>query len=106
MARYRLKRKVYSNVIVDAARNTLGGVTEGVGKALDNKAAGVIGGVVGASKLGGTIGGTIGSILGGGPIGGTIGTALGMGAGYLLGSGATRGLGKGLKYAGQDMQTA
>ena len=30
---------------------------------------------------------------------------LGMGAGYLLGSAATRGLGKGLKTAGQDMQT-
>jgi len=38
-------------------------------------------------------------------IGGPFGSILGMGAGYLLGSAATRGLGKGLKTAGQDMQT-
>lgn len=93
MARYRLKRKCY-NALTEAAGNTLGGVTEGVGKALDNKVAGIAGGVLGATKLGGTIG----SILG-------VGSILGMGAGYLLGSAATRGLGKGLKTAGQDMQT-
>lgn len=92
MARYRLKRKCY-NALTEAAGSTLGGVTEGVGKALDNKVAGIAGGVLGATKLGGIIGTMIG-----GPI-------LGMGAGYLLGSAATRGLGKGLKTAGQDMQT-
>lgn len=96
MAKYRLKRKCY-NALTEAAGNTLGGVTEGVGKALDNKVAGVAGGVLGASKLGGTIG----TMIGGGPIG----SLLGMGAGYLIGSAATRGLGKGLKTAGQDMQT-
>lgn len=93
MARYRLKRKCY-NALTEAAGNTLGGVTEGVGKALDNKVAGIAGGVLGATKLGGTIGTMIG-----------VGSILGMGAGYLLGSAATRGLGKGLKTAGQDMQT-
>ena len=96
MARYRLKRKCY-NALTEAAGNTLGGVTEGVGKALDNKVAGVAGGVLGATKLGGTIG----SMIGLGPVG----SLLGMGAGYLIGSAATRGLGKGLKTAGQDMQT-
>ena len=54
MARYRLKRKCY-NALTEAAGNTLGGVTEGVGKALDNKVAGIAGGVLGATKLGGTI---------------------------------------------------
>lgn len=96
MATYRLKRKCY-NALTEAAGNTLGGVTEGVGKALDNKFAGVAGGVLGAAKLGGTIG----SIIGLGPIG----SLLGMGAGYLAGSAATRGIGKGLKSAGQSMQT-
>ena len=95
MATYRLKRKCY-NALTEAAGNTLGGVTEGVGKALDNKVAGVAGGVLGASKLGGTIGTMIG---------GPFGSLLGMGAGYLIGAAATRGLGKGLKSAGQDMQT-
>ena len=42
MARYRLKRKCY-NALTEAAGNTLGGVTEGVGKALDNKVAGIAG---------------------------------------------------------------
>lgn len=96
MAKYRLKRKCY-NALTEAASNTLGGVTEGVGKALDNKVAGVAGGALGAAKLGGTIGGMIGM--------GPIGSVLGMGAGYLIGSAATRGLGKGLKTAGQDLQT-
>lgn len=95
MATYRLKRKCY-NALTEAASNTLGGVTEGVGKALDNKIAGVAGGFLGATKLGGTLGSIIG-----GPIGGL----LGLGAGYLIGSSATRGLGKGLKSAGQDLQT-
>lgn len=94
MARYRLKRKCY-NALTEAAGNTLGRVTEGVGKALDNKVAGIVGGVLGATKLGGTIGTMMGPF----------GSILGMGAGYLLGSAATRGLGKGLKTAGQDMQT-
>ena len=96
MARYRLKRKCY-NALTDAVGNTLGGVTEGVGKALDNKVAGVAGGVLGAAKLGGTIGNFIGL--------GPIGSILGAGVGYLAGSAATRGLGKGLKSVGQDMQT-
>lgn len=98
MATYRLKRKCY-NALTEAAGNTLGGVTEGVGKALDNKVAGVAGGVIGATKLGGMIGTALTGM--GVPLGGLIGTGLG----YLAGSAATRGLGKGLKTAGQDMQT-
>lgn len=98
MATYRLKRKCY-NALTEAAGNTLGGVTEGVGKALDNKVAGVAGGIVGAAKLGGMIGTALTGM--GVPFGGLIGAGLG----YLGGSAATRGLGKGLKTAGQDMQT-
>lgn len=98
MATYRLKRKCY-NAITEAAGNTLGGITEGVGKALDNKVAGVAGGLLGASKLGGTIGSFFG------PAGSVLGTIAGAGLGYLAGSAATRGLGKGLKSAGQSLQT-
>lgn len=106
MARYRLKRKTYG-VIADAAKNTLGGVTEGAGKALDSKIGGLIGAGVGSSLLGTAMssggalaGSTIASSLGGlaGPVG-YIG-------GAILGHAVTRGLGKGLRYAGQDMQTA
>jgi hypothetical protein len=94
MAIYRLKRKYYG--LADAASNTLGaagnavkstvgGVMEGAGKALDT----------GAGGLAGRIGGAMaGSALG----------PLGTVAGFILGGKAARGLGKGMKNAGQDMQ--
>lgn len=94
MARYRLKRKTYG-VVGDAAKNTIGGVMSGAGTALDNKVAGFAGGLAGASHLGSTLGGIIG-----GPLGGLVG----MGLGYVAGSALTRGVGKGLKNAGQDLQ--
>lgn len=94
MARYRLKRKTYG-VIGDAAQSTLGGVMTGAGKALDNKVAGFAGGLMGATHLGSTLG-TI--------IGGPLGSLVGTGLGYVAGSALTRGVGKGLKNAGQDMQ--
>lgn len=94
MAKYRLKRRYYG-VIADAAQNTLGGVTTGVGKALDNKVAGVAGGLYAMNEVGGKIGEAIG-----GPLGGLAGHALG----YIAGSAVTRGVGKGLKSAGQDIQ--
>ena len=53
MAKYILKRKTYG--MVDAAQNTLGGVTGGVGKALDSTPAAIAGGALGGSMLGGTL---------------------------------------------------
>ena len=94
MAIYRLKRK-YFGVVGEAAKNTAGGVMEGTGKALDTGVAGTIGGVGGAMMAGAGIGSTAGLALG----------PIGMAGGYILGKAATKGLGKGLKNAGQDMQT-
>ncbi len=86
MARYRLKRKTYG--VGEAIGNTLCGVTESVGKAADTKLGGLVGAVGGMSLL---------TNLGLGPLG-----WLASGA---LGAAAVRGAGKGLKSAGQDMQT-
>lgn len=94
MAKYRLKRKLYSgmvqgtlNGIGEATKNTVGGVLEGVGKAADTKTAGTIGGIAGAIK-GLSVGGVLGGV-----------------AGYMIGKAGTRGLGRGLKNAGQDLQS-
>ena len=87
MARYRLKRKIYG-VVGDAVSNTLGGATETIGKAADTKLGGLAGAVGGMGLLG---------AMGLGPLG-----YLASGA---LGAAAVRGAGKGLKAAGQDMQT-
>ena len=91
MARYRLKRKYYG--VVDAAgnvlSNTAGGIMQGAGKAMDTKIGGLTGGLLAAPAIGGLIG------LG----------PLGLLAGAAIGSAATRGLGKGLKSAGQDLQS-
>lgn len=100
MARYTLKRKYYG--VADALGNTVGGTAEGIGKALDSKPAAIAGGLAGGSLLGGTIGTTLAGMgglasLASGPIGWLVGAG--------LGAAATRGLGKGLKSAGQDMQT-
>lgn len=92
MARYRLKRKIYG--VVDAAgnvlSNTAGGVMQGAGKAMDTTIGGLTGGVLAAPVIASLIPGA-------GP--------LGLLAGAAIGSAATRGLGKGLKSAGQDLQT-
>lgn len=97
MAKYRLKRKCY-NAITDAASNTLGGVTSGVGKAMDTKLGGAVGGLIGGQYLGGAIGSALSGL-------GWFSGPVGWLAGAALGSAATRGLGKGLKSAGQDLQT-
>ena len=92
MARYRLKRKYYG--VVDAAgnalSNTAGGVLQGTGKVMDTSLGGMIGGLSLAAPIAGLVPGL-------GP--------LGYVAGAAIGSAATRGLGKGLKAAGQDLQT-
>lgn len=100
MARYRLKRKYYG--IAEAAGNTLGGATEAVGKTLDSKPAAVLGGVAGAATVGSTIGDAVSSL--GGPLS-FLAKPAGYVAGYMGGAAVTRGIGKGLKSAGQDMQT-
>ena len=86
MARYRLKRKTYG--VGDAVSNTLGGAAETIGKAADTKLGGLVGAAGGMSLL---------TNLGLGPLG-----WLASGA---LGAAAVRGVGKGLKSAGQNMQT-
>ena len=92
MAKYRLKRKTFGvvqntlNGVGDAVKTTAGGVMEGVGKAADTKVGGTIGGIAGAVK-GASIGGIGGAVIG-----------------YIAGKAATRGIGKGLKNAGQDLQ--
>ena len=94
MAKYRLRRKTYG--VVEATGNvlgnTVGGVTEAAGKAMDTKLGGLAGGLAGMSFLGSTL-----ASAGLGPVG-----WLAAGA---LGATMTRGLGKGLKSAGQDMQS-
>ena len=94
MAKYRLKRKLYSGMVQStlngvggAVKNTVGGVMEGVGKAADTNTAGTIGGIAGAIK-GLSVGGVLGGV-----------------AGYMIGKAGTRGIGKGLKNAGQDLQS-
>ena len=85
MAVYRLKRKTFG-FIGDTAKQVAGGVMEGTGKALDSSVGGLAG-RVGGAMAGGAIAGPVGFI-----------------AGALLGHKVSRGLGKGLKNAGQDMQ--
>jgi hypothetical protein len=100
MAKYRLKRKTFGvaqgtlNGVGTAIKNTAGGILEGVGKAADTGVAGTVGGLAAigtGAKIGSAILPGIGTILGG--IGG-----------YIAGKSATRGLGRGLKNAGQDLQ--
>ena len=94
MAKYRLKRKTFGvvqntlNGVGETVKNTAGGVMEGVGKAADTKTAGTIGGLAGAWK---------GFQMSGNILGGV--------AGYIIGKAGTRGLGRGLKNAGQDLQS-
>ena len=101
MAKYRLKRKTFGvvqstlNGVGDTVRTTAGGVMEGTGKALDTGVAGTLGGIAGAGIATGGALGLAGLGLG---IPGAVG-------GYILGKAATRGIGKGLKNAGQDLQT-
>ena len=94
MAIYRIKRK-YFGVVGDAAKNTLGGTAEMTGKALDTGVSGTLGGITGAGLATSGALGLTGLGLG---IPGAIG-------GYVIGKAATKGLGKGLKNSGQDMQT-
>jgi len=104
MARYRLKRKYYG--LVDSAGsavgNTLGGTMEMTGKALDNKVAGLAGGILGGNTIGA---GITSAIQGTGGFLSSWGGPVGWLAGAAIGSAATRGLGKGLKAAGQDLQS-
>ena len=96
MATYRLKRKTYG--LVDAAENTVGGAAGGIGNAMDTKVGGAIGGAAGAMTAGKWIGNGLQSLnVPGAGFLGTIG-------GALLGYHATRGLGKGLKQAGDNLQ--
>ena len=89
MATYRIKRKTFG--LIDSAggavKNTVGGVMEGVGKAAATGTGSTIGGLAGM-KAGFGIGGVGGAI-----------------AGYILGKAATKGIGKGLQNAGQDLQS-
>ena len=87
MAKYRLKRKTYG--IGEAVGNTLGGVTEAVGKAADTKLGGFAGALGGMSLLG------------------SMGLPWGIGhiVSGALGATAVRGLGKSLKSVGQNMQS-
>lgn len=90
MARYRLKRKTYGigEAVGNTLSNTVGGGMEMVGKAADTKLGGFAGAMTGMGLLG---------TMGLGPVG-----LLASGA---LGAATVRGVGKGLKNAGQDMQT-
>lgn len=97
MATYRIKRRLYS--LADAAGNTIGGVASGVGKALDSTPAALAGGVHGFM---GPVGSTLGTALSGVIPGGSI---LGRVAGAAIESSAVRGLGKGLKSAGDSLQS-
>ena len=100
MATYRLKRKTYG--IAEAASNTLGGVVGGTGKVLDSTPAAAVGGLLGGHYVGGAI--TSGLVSSG-----VLGSALAGPLGWLVGAGigaaATRGLGKGLKGAANELQT-
>jgi hypothetical protein len=96
MARYRLKSKLYG--VGEAVQNTIGGVAGGTGKALDSTVGGLAGGLAGAHFIGNALGNTV---LSGVPGAGIIAPLLGAG----IGSAATRGLGKGLKYAADSLQS-
>ncbi len=102
MAKHRLKRKTFGvvqntlNGVGDTLKTTAGGIMEGVGRAAETNAAGVVGGALTAAKFGGAIG----SVLGGG----FLGKAIGTGLGYVAGKALTKGIGRGVKNAGQDLQ--
>lgn len=98
MARYILKRKTYG--MIDAAQNTIGGVTGGVGKALDSTPAALAGGLAGGHILGGAISS---GLAGMGGLTGAVSGPLGWLVGAGIGAAATRGLGKGLKSASNSM---
>lgn len=100
MATYILKRKLYG--MGSAISNTIGGTMEGVGNALDSKPAAWAGGLLGAGKLGKPLGESIKEVM---PFGmGWAGNLAGYAAGAALGAAATRGLGKGMKSAGESLQ--
>ena len=95
MAIYRIKRKYFG--LAEAASNTLGtvggavksgvgGVLEGTGKAMDTSVGGLAGRIGGA--LAGSTFGPLGTI-----------------AGFMAGGKIVRSAGKGIKNAGQDLQT-
>ena len=100
MATYRLKRK--TSGIAEAAGNTLGGIVGGAGKALDSTPAAMAGGLAGGHFIGGAITKGLAAT-------GILGSALSGPLGWLVGAGigaaATRGLGKGLKGAANELQT-
>lgn len=95
MAKYVLKRKQYG--IMDAAKNTIGGVVGGVGNALDTKVGGAAAGIATGAALGGKIASGLGAL---GVLSGPVGWLAAAGIGAM----AARGLGKGLKNAGTSMQ--
>ena len=98
MTTFRLKR--YG--IAEAASNTIGGVAGGVGKALDSTPASVAGfahGAVSDSGLGSVIGTALDAA--GVPGGSLLGRVVGGG----IESAGVRGLGKGLKDAGDSLRS-
>ena len=98
MAKIVLRRKTYG--LVEAAGNTIGGVAQGVGQALDSKPAAMAGGLAGGAVLGGSITSAATSALAGlGGVAATLSNPLGWLVGAGIGAAATRGLGKGLKEA-------
>ncbi len=89
MARYVIKRKTYS-----AIGNTLGGVTNAVGGAMNSTLGKAAGAYIGYK----TIGSLLGSMI---PIPG--GRLIGKIGGAVIGGSLMKGIGKGLKATGQDM---
>ena len=94
MAKIILKRKTYG--LAEAAGNTIGGVAQGVGQALDSKPAAMAGGLAGGAVLGGSI---TSALAGLGGVAASLSNPLGWLVGAGIGAAATRGLGKGLKEA-------
>lgn len=91
MARYVIKRKTYS-----AVGNTLGGVVNGVGGAMNSTLGRLGGAYLGYKTAGSILGAALAPIVPGGMLIGKIG-------GALLGKSVMSGVGKGLKNAGQNM---
>lgn len=128
MAIYRLKRKLYSgtlNGIGEAVKNTVGGVTETAGDVMSSgvgKLGGALGGIALAPKALAAMNGArlagaasaagagAGAAGGAGVVGKFLGASLGLGpigvvGGALAGAALAKGIGKGLKKMGQNMQT-
>lgn len=97
MAKIVLRRKTYG--LAEAAGNTIGGVAQGVGQALDSKPAAMAGGLAGGAVLGGSITSALAGLGGLGGVAATLSNPLGWLVGAGIGAAATRGLGKGLKEA-------